>query len=171
MFPRPAHFIARIVFFATTLMSGATCGAEATPSRYDRVEVAPTKTSIYVGRVTMTMPTFVRAGAAYETTYTAKVLPFFFYNESGRLTIDISDEMLRDLDRGEAIEFKGRGVSTTGEERHVEGKVTPTNAIEGKIKVRVFVTKRIELIFNTTYRLVGAPLTPPLLPPPSPAAK
>ncbi len=140
-------------------MSGVTSGAEPTPSRYDRVEVAPTKTSIYIGRVTMTMPAFVRAGGTYETTYTAKVFPYFFYNESGRLTIDISDEMLRALDRGEAIEFKGRGVSTTHDDRRVEGKVTPTGTAEGKIKVRVFVSKRIELIFNTTYRLTGEPTT------------
>ena len=155
MSSRLAHLIARAAFFVTTCVSGTTDGAEPAPRRYDRVEVAPTKTSIYIGRVTMTMPAFVRAGGTYETTYTAKVFPYFFYNESGRLTIDISNEMLRALDRGEAIEFKGRGVSTTHDDRRVEGKVTPTSTTEGKIKIRVFVSKRIELIFNTTYRLTG----------------
>ena len=155
MLPRPVQRIALAVFFMATLTNGTATGAEPAPNRYDRVEVAPTKTSIYIGRVTMTMPALVRAGGTYETSYTAKVFPYFFYNESGRLTIDISDDMLRALDRGEAIEFKGRGVSTTNEDRRVEGKVTPTSTTEGKIKVRVFVSKRLELIFNTTYRFTG----------------
>ena len=32
------------------------------------------------------------------------------------------------------------------------GIATPADARSGKIKVRVFVSKRIELIFNTSYR-------------------
>jgi hypothetical protein len=154
MVPRPA----RLAVLATSLAVGALFGQGETAalgSRYGRVDVAPTKTSVYIGSVTMTMAPFVRVGGAYGSTYRAKVFPFFFYNESGELTVDISDEMLRAVDRGEAIEFKGRGVSSSGEERPVTGKVTPTSATEGKIKVRVSVSKRIELIFNTTYRLAA----------------
>ena len=40
-----------------------------------------------------------------------------------------------------------------GEERHIEGRAVPADANTGKIKVRVFVSKRIQLIFNTTYRI------------------
>ena len=93
-----------------------------------------------------------RKHAVYETTYVARVFPFFFYNEQGRLWIEISDDMLRQLERGEAIEFKGRGVRDDGVERRVEGKATPADALGGRLKVRVFYSKRIELIFNTTYR-------------------
>jgi hypothetical protein len=45
-------------------------------------------------------------------------------------------------------------VRSDGVERRVEGKATPVDATSGKIKVRVFVSKRIELIFNTTYRFI-----------------
>ena len=152
----PARFLALAAWCAAVSLRGAAPVNDVALTRYDRLEVASTKTSIYIGRVTMTMPTFVRSGGTYEAAYTAKVFPYFFYNERGRLTIDISDEQLRALDRGEPIEFKGRGISTDGAARHVEGKATPTSATEGKIKVRVFVSKRIELIFNTTYRLAGA---------------
>jgi len=123
-------------------------------SRYDRVEIAPTKTSIYVGSISMTMPPFVRENGTYESTYTAKVFPYFFYNEKGRLSIAVADEALRRLERGESIAFEGRGVGPNGEVRQVEGRATPTDALGGKIKVRVFVTRRIQLIFNTTYRFV-----------------
>src|SRR5512142_726136 len=64
-------------------------------ARYDHVEIAPTKTSIYIGSVSMTMPSFVREHGAFTSTYTAKVFPYFFYNEKGRLSIAISDATLR----------------------------------------------------------------------------
>lgn len=120
--------------------------------RFERVAVEPATTSIYLGTVSMTMPTLVRANGVYTAPYVAKVFPFFFYNESGRLAIEISDDALRQLERGEPIEFKGRGIRDDGAERRVEGKATPFDASSGKIKVRVFYSKRIELIFNTTYR-------------------
>lgn len=119
---------------------------------FDRVVVAPTKTSIYIGTVAMITPPMVRKNGVYETTYQAKVFPYFFSSEAGTLSVEITDAQLRQLEKGEAIEFKGQGVRNDGEKRRVEGKATPTDATSGKIKVRVFVSKRIELIFNTTYR-------------------
>ena len=127
-------------------------GAEASVADYSRVTVAPTKTSIYVGTVSMTMPTFTRNNDSFESTYSAKVFPYFFYNEAGRLTVDISSAALRQLEQGEPIEFKGRAIRNDGAERRVEGKATPIDSATGKLKVRVFYSKRIELIFNTTYQ-------------------
>lgn len=135
-----------------TLAFAATARGELPRKTFERVEVAPAKTSIYLGSVSMTMPAFTRTKGTYESTYVAKVVPFFFYNESGKISIDIPDEALRKLERGETIEFSGRGVRDDGAMRRVEGKATPTDATSGKIKVRVLYSKRIELIFNTTYR-------------------
>ena len=132
--------------------------ADSTPAGYSRVIVAPTKTSIYVGSVSMTMPEFVRVNDGFEAAYVANVFPYFFYNENGRLRVDISAESLRALERGEPVEFKGRAVREDGAERRVEGKATPINRAAGKIKVRVFYSKRIELIFNTTYRFPDVPM-------------
>jgi len=119
---------------------------------YDTVEVAPTKTSVYIGTVSMTMTGFKRKAGAYTADYVAKVFPFFFYGEKGRLTVELSDDALRRLTRGETVEFSGRAWNEAGEERRVEGKATPADTTAGKLKVRVFVTKKIELIFNTTYQ-------------------
>ena len=141
-----------IAWLVVLTLALTTRGADAPLSRFDKVDIAPTKTSVYVGSVTMTMPTFTRKNGVYESTYAAKVFPYFFYNEKGRLLIEVSDETLRKLERGESVEFQGRGVRESGGERRVEGKATPTDATCGKIKVRVFVSKRIELVFNTTYR-------------------
>ena len=154
---RPALLALACTLFG---LAGPARSAETPLQVFDQVVVAPTKTSIYVGTVSMMMPAFVRADDRYETTYTARVFPFFMYNESGRLSVTISDEGLRRLERGETVEFSGRAVNAGGEERRVEGKATPADASGGKIKVRVFVSKRIELIFNTTYRFPAATPAP-----------
>lgn len=125
------------------------------PDRYDRANVATAKTSIYIGNVKLEMPVFEREGAVYSSTYEAKVFPFFFYNEAGRISITIPDEDLRRLAAGERIYFEGEAFSDKDEPRRVEGHADPADAESGKIKVRVWVSKNIELIFNTTYRFEG----------------
>ncbi|MBL9186920.1 MAG: hypothetical protein JNK23_05545 [Opitutaceae bacterium] len=146
------------VLALTLALAGSAVASEPDLRPYDRVEIAPTRTSIYIGSVSMTMPTFTRTGGAYESSYAAKVFPFFFQNETGRLRVEISDAMLRQLERGERVTFSGQAVATHGDERRVEGHATPAEpgAPHGAIKVRVFVSKRIELIFNTTYRFPDA---------------
>lgn len=153
-------------WFASLALLAAAAAADSARdlAPYARVEVAPTKTSIYVGTVTMTLPAFVRTGGVYASTYDAKVFPFFFSNESGRLSVELDDDQLRRLARGEPVEFKGRAVNTAGDERRIEGKATPADAVSGKLKVRVFVSRRIELIFNTTYRFPDAAPAAPAAP-------
>ena len=132
---------------------GFAAGSGPDLARYDRVEVAPSKTSIYIGRVTLTTTTFTRKHAAFRADYVAKVFPYFFYNEKGWISIELPDESLRQLAQGQTIQFKGHGMSEDGDERLIEGRAVPADATTGKLKVRVFVSKRIQLIFNTTYRL------------------
>jgi hypothetical protein len=141
--------ICALVFLA--LCAGARA-EEFDLARYQTVAVEPVKTSIYVGNVTLTMPTFTREGGTYATTYAAKVFPYFFYNEKGKLWIDFSDDELRRLERKEVVNFTGHATSDDGEPRRIEGRAAPDDAATGRIKVRVFVSKKIELIFNTTYR-------------------
>ncbi len=136
---------------------------------YDQVIVPPAKTSIYIGNVTLTPGVLKRENATYTTSYHCKVFPYFFYNENGRLTIDITDEQLARLEKGERVEFKGTAKNTDGEDRRIEGHATPNSpgSLEGKLKVRIFVTKKIELIFNSSYRFSDEVATPA---PPSPTA-
>lgn len=136
---------------ALGLAAVAVNGAESL-SRYAKVVIPPVKTSIYIGSVTLHAPSFVRRDDRYSSSYTAKVFPYFFYNEKGTLWIEVTDAMLEQLGRGEAIEFTGEGMSSDGEPRAISGKATPTDSVSGKIKVRVSVSKKIQLIFNTTYR-------------------
>lgn len=125
------------------------------PSFYREATVETARTSIYIGAVTLKMPPFTRAGDRYASTYAAKVFPFFFYNESGRLAITLTDADLRHLAAGERVYFKGEAFSDKDEPRRVEGQADPADEFSGKLKVRVWVSKNIELIFNTTYRFTG----------------
>ena len=56
---------------------------DAALARYDRVEIALAKTSIYVGSVGMTPTPFLRKNGVYHSAYHAKVFPYFFWNEQG----------------------------------------------------------------------------------------
>jgi hypothetical protein len=142
-FPRPS-FVWLVFFFGSTLTAWAT-------GPYDTVRVDTVKTSIYVGNVTLSTTLLKRTDGVYSTDYKAKVFPYFFYNETGHLSIEFSDEQLAQLARGETVQFKGRAENSDREPRRVEGRAVPTDATQGKLKVRVFVSPKIELIFNTIY--------------------
>jgi hypothetical protein len=129
--------------------------AAAPAEKFNTVTVPPVKTSIYIGSVTLTAPTFTRRGSTYSSTYTAKVFPFFFMGEKGTIAVTFTDDDLAKLAKGEPVDFKGEGRNEDGEPRHVEGKATPADAASGKLKVRIWVSPKIELIFNTTYRFGG----------------
>jgi hypothetical protein len=124
---------------------------------HDHVKIPSVKTSIYIGSVTLIAETLHRENGTYTAAYQAKVFPYFFFSETGRLSIGFSDEQLATLDRGERVEFTGTAKNDDGEDRRVEGHATPDSAgaTSGKIKVRIFVSAKIELVFNTTYQFEG----------------
>jgi hypothetical protein len=125
--------------------------------RFGVVAIEPGKTSIYIGSVTLTLQPLVRHDQDYSAAYSATVFPYFFYDEGGRVTIRVPDDALRRVSRGEAVDFTGSGVSDAGAVRKIEGRATPTGPEAGRIKVRIYVSKRIALIFNTTYQIHAAP--------------
>jgi len=92
-----------------------------------------------------------RSGDLYTGDYNAKVFPFFFESEKGRLAITFTDEDLAKLEIGQAVFFKGHAENSDHETRRIEGRALPADTHHGKIKVRVFVTQKIELIFNAEY--------------------
>lgn len=118
---------------------------------WEHVSVAPMKTSIYVGSVTLATSVFEREGSALRATYEAKVFPWFFWGESGRITINLTDANLAALAKGETTEFAGEASNHKGKPRTVTGRAQPTDAVSGKIKVRIG-ADGYELIFNSTYR-------------------
>jgi len=130
------------------------------PGRFNKVAVRPATASFIIGTVTMTIPPFLRRNAVFSSTYSAKVFPYFFYSEQGRIWIVIPDDDLRRVSLGEAVDFKGHATSDSGDERRIEGRATPTGPLAGKLRVKVLVTRRIGLTYNTTYELQGTERPP-----------
>lgn len=135
--------------FSLLALAFAPLAAAQTPS-WERVSVPAMKTSIYVGSVTLTTGEFLRDGEAFATTYEAKVFPWFFWNESGRIVIRVPAAELERLARGETVEFEGDAQNHKGKPRKVTGRAQPADASSGRIKVRIHVDD-VELIFNGPY--------------------
>lgn len=137
------------------LLLAATAGlrADAAPpaGEWDAVSVPAMKTSIYVGSVTLTTGVFQRDGETYATTYEAKVWPWFFWSETGRITIAMPRTALEKLARGERAEFTGEAINHKNKPRHVTGYAERADAATGKIKVRIGVDDTV-VVFNGAYR-------------------
>ncbi len=118
---------------------------------WDSVTMAPVKTSIYVGSVNLITSDFRRDGDTFTATYEAKVWPWFFWNETGSITITLPFADVQKLSRGERVEFTGQALNHKNKPRHVTGRAERTSPANGNIKVRIGVDDT-ELIFNTTYR-------------------
>jgi hypothetical protein len=131
-----------------------------------RVTVAPMKTSIYVGSVTLSTTEFLPSDESFKATYEAKVRPWFFWGETGQITIKLPANDLTRLALGQPIEFTGEAANHKNKPRTVTGRAQPAGPTSGKIKVRIM-ADGIELIFNGTYQLLSgqpaaeAPPTPP----------
>jgi len=136
------------------LLLGPLRAASALP---ERAEVEPAWTSIYIGAVTLRTTEFRRGpDGAFTAAYTARVIPYFPANEAGTIAITVPDTDLVRLLAGEAVDFQGAARNQQGEARDVSGRATPVDTRHGRLKVRVRVSPRIELIFNTTYRFPEA---------------
>jgi hypothetical protein len=138
----------------------AALAADLPPPGPGRVIVAPMKTSIYVGSVTLTTEDFVQTGDEFASTYEAKVRPWFFWSETGRITIKLPGSDLARLALGQTVEFVGEAANHKNKPRTVTGRAQPAEPLSGKIKVRIM-ADGIELIFNGTYRLTDSPIATP----------
>ena len=110
------------------------------------------KTSIYIGSVTLTTTEFVPQDDSFHASYEAKVRPWFFWGETGRITIKLPATDLTRLALGQTVEFTGEAANQKNKPRTVTGRAQPAGPTSGKIKVRIM-ADGIELIFNGSYQL------------------
>ena len=148
------RFVALFLCFLSWTTSALRAETSAAPGqvRWSHITVEPMKTSIYIGSVRLNTAVFERNGANFSTTYDARVVPWFFWNESGNITLFLNDAEWAKIGRGERTDFKGEAMNEKKKPRHVTGWAQPADRTSGKIKVRVM-ADGIELIFNGTYRL------------------
>ena len=153
---RQIRRVRRFVSIAVLCLAAASLRADDDPlARFKVVSIFPASASLYVATVSMSFLPFVRHKTEYSSTYSARVFPYFFWSEKGRIWIIIGDDELRRVVRGEPVDFQGRALSDSGDGRRVEGRATPTGPSTGRIKVRVFISKRSVLNYDTTYQLEG----------------
>jgi hypothetical protein len=131
--------------------AGRAAAGEPALDRYAVVEVAPVSTFIYLASVRLDVPRFVRTGGTYASTYAAHIIPYYFWDEHGRLEIEVSDAALLQFSRGAPFSFTGHAIRSDGVRRRIAGRVTPGDAANGKITVRLYVSRHLSLNFETTY--------------------
>lgn len=123
-----------------------------TADPYNKVTVETSSTSIYIGKVTLSVGTLSRKDGYLSGDYKAKVFPYWFMGEHGTFRLKASDEDFARIAKGEVVEFAGDAQNSDKEIRKITGRATPADAVTGKFKVRIFVTEKIQLIFNSTYK-------------------
>ena len=129
--------------------------AEEAPARELRID--PATTNAPLGKAHLNVETLTHgAGDAWQGGYKVDVTPLSFAGEQGKLTITLSNEALRKLAAGQAVDFSGQAASTNGNQSTVQGTATPAaggSRDTGAIRVRID-SKKGKLVFKTTYHLV-----------------
>jgi hypothetical protein len=120
--------------------------------RYSVIFVAPARTSIYIGRLTVTPGPFVRAGSVYKASLGVDLSPYF-YHDDAKVQIDVPAGKLQALQAGKPIDFSGRVTRSNGQSRRISGRAVPADAFSGTIDIHVFLTSQVTVSFSTTYRV------------------
>lgn len=134
------------------LLTGLRAAEPQPAAAWDQAEVAPSKTSIYVGSVSLKPGVLTRTGTTLSAHYEVKVKPWVFWSETGQITLTVPELELANLARGERAEFTGTATNHKNKPREVSGYAQPTDATTGKIKVRIQ-ADGFTLIFNSSYEL------------------
>jgi len=114
--------------------------------------VDPSSTSVRLrGKATLTVSPLTPQGGNFVGDYQLKVRPYFFKSEKGRLLLAISDEAIRKLQAGTALNFTGNAVTRKDGRTHtVVGRVTSSSGGCGSVTFSI-VTDDAKVVFNTFY--------------------
>src|SRR5947207_11938402 len=81
--------------------------------------IDPSSTSVRLGKATLIVSPLTRRGGNYIGDYQLKVRPYFFKSETGSLVLGASEDFVRRLQSGRAIDFTGRAGTREDGTRHV----------------------------------------------------
>ena len=83
--------------------------------------------------------------------YHLKVKPYYFKSEKGSLLLAASEEAVRKLQAGTAINFTGKAVTHHDGRIHIVlGRATPSSADRGSVTFSI-VTDDGKMVFNASY--------------------
>ena len=125
--------------------------SKANPSA-ETLSIESSTAPVFLGKGVLTVSTLHRHKGVYSGNYEVKVTPLTIASEKGDLSVNFSDDELHKLNQKTAVTFHGKAVSTSGKNRTVDGRATPTAADHGDITIKIY-SERGKLVFHTTYRL------------------
>jgi hypothetical protein len=116
-----------------------------------RLVIDPSSTSVALGKASLIVSPLTHRAGNYAGDYQLKVRPYFFKSEKGTLLLAASDDSIRKLRAGTAIDFTGKAVTRKDGKIHVVlGKATPSSGDRGSVTFSI-ITENGKMIFNASY--------------------
>ena len=114
--------------------------------------IDPSSTSVRLGKATLIVSPLTRRGGNYIGDYQLKVRPYFFKSETGTLVLGVSEDFVRRLQSGRAIDFTGKALTREDGTTHVVlGRATPLSGDRGTVTFSIVTEKNAKIIFKTSY--------------------
>jgi hypothetical protein len=114
--------------------------------------INPSSTSVALGaKASLIVGPLTHRNGNYVGDYHLKVRPYFFKSEKGSLLLAASDDAVRKLQAGTAINFTGKAVTHKDGRTHIVlGRATPSSADRGSVTFSI-ITDDGKMVFNTSY--------------------
>jgi len=120
--------------------------------------INPSSTSVALGKASLIVSPLTHREGNYVGDYQLKVRPYFFKSEKGSLLLAASDDAVRKLQAGTAINFTGQAVTHKDGRTHIVlGRATPSSSDRGSVTFSI-VTDDARIVFNTSYHFPAPPL-------------
>ena len=128
----------------------STAGTSSAGTR--KLFIDPSSTSVALrGKASLIVSPLTHRDGNYVGDYQLKVRPYFFKSEKGSLLLAASDDAVRKLQTGTAINFTGQAVTHKDGRTHIVlGRATPSSRDRGSVTFSI-VTDDARIVFNTSY--------------------
>jgi hypothetical protein len=116
-----------------------------------KLVIGPSSASVAMGKASLIVSPLTHRDGNYVGDYQLKVRPYFFKSEKGSLLLAASDDAVRKLQAGTAINFTGQAVTHKDGRTHIVlGRATPSSRDRGSVTFSI-VTDDARIVFNTSY--------------------
>ena len=127
----------------------STAGTSSAGTR--KLFIGPSSASVALGKASLIVSPLAHRDGNYVGDYQLKVKPYFFKSEKGSLLLAASDDAVRKLQAGTAINFTGQAVTHKDGRTHIVlGRATPSSRDRGSVTFSI-VTDDARIVFNTSY--------------------
>jgi hypothetical protein len=127
----------------------STAGTSSAGTR--KLVISPSSASVALGKASLIVSPLTHRDGNYVGDYQLKVRPYFFKSEKGSLLLAASDDAVRKLQAGTAINFTGQAVTHKDCRTHIVlGRATPSSRDRGSVTFSI-VTDDARIVFNTSY--------------------